>query len=587
MRNKKVLIIVIMLIVVLAIVGAVVGFLLLSSGTIKSDKELFMQYVSQNFEIIDNLKDSTTYNLYNDLNKNGTYESNTNIKVIYSEGGEISNPFNDLSAKINTKKDSLTDYLYTDAQVLFKDEEYMEIERISNSDVTGIRFSDVAKQFITLKNGEDNTKISGFIGVKESELKDYLDVIDNTQSIVSQVVSKEEYDSLKEKYLNIVKETFDKASYENLKKVMLTVNSNTVQANAYTATFTSTQVGDMVIKILNNLKTDEIISQKAKQFGYDNYYDDINKLVNDLMDYTKFKDVKITVYQQDGVTIRTDIDMSIQKIIIEKSGSNAVIQRNILNSDKEENQTLTIIKNSSENEETYNISIDLVDGTDKRQIVFESKMKNDNSAMTINSNIRYSFGITNIAVSMDSVFNKVNELTEKVELNQNNNVTLNNLDENTQKGIIDTLRKNVPLKYETRVDLLKDVLGLNGDSNNSQEPTNDYEMTQTDINKFNSKFEFYTGETVSSDNVKTLFEVVKSNLGSMEITNITPEDGENNDNTEEKVKIKLTIEKGKENDELIKQALSKIKKDKKYKVSIIYKADNGIIDYITVEEIKE
>lgn len=587
MRNKKVLIIVIMLIVVLAIVGAVVGFLLLSSGTIKSDKELFMQYVSQNFEIIDNLKDSTTYNLYNDLNKNGTYESNTNIKVIYSEGGEISNPFNDLSAKINTKKDSLTDYLYTDAQVLFKDEEYMEIERISNSDVTGIRFSDVAKQFITLKNGEDNTKISGFIGVKESELKDYLDVIDNTQSIVSQVVSKEEYDSLKEKYLNIVKETFDKASYENLKKVMLTVNSNTVQANAYTATFTSTQVGDMVIKILNNLKTDEIISQKAKQFGYDNYYDDINKLVNDLMDYTKFKDVKITVYQQDGVTIRTDIDMSIQKIIIEKSGSNAVIQRNILNSDKEENQTLTIIKNSSENEETYNISIDLVDGTDKRQIVFESKMKNDNSAMTINSNIRYSFGITNIAVSMDSIFNKVNELTEKVELNQNNNVTLNNLDENTQKGIIDTLRKNVPLKYETRVDLLKDVLGLNGDSNNSQEPTNDYEMTQTDINKFNSKFEFYTGETVSSDNVKTLFEVVKSNLGSMEITNITPEDGENNDNTEEKVKIKLTIEKGKENDELIKQALSKIKKDKKYKVSIIYKADNGIIDYITVEEIKE
>lgn len=587
MRNKKVLIIVIMLIVVLAIVGAVVGFLLLSSGTIKSDKELFMQYVSQNFEIIDNLKDSTTYNLYNDLNKNGTYESNTNIKVIYSEGGEISNPFNDLSAKINTKKDSLTDYLYTDAQVLFKDEEYMEIERISNSDVTGIRFSDVAKQFITLKNGEDNTKISGFIGVKESELKDYLDVIDNTQSIVSQVVSKEEYDSLKEKYLNIVKETFDKASYENLKKVMLTVNSNTVQANAYTATFTSTQVGDMVIKILNNLKTDEIISQKAKQFGYNNYYDDINKLVNDLMDYTKFKDVKITVYQQDGVTIRTDIDMSIQKIIIEKSGSNAVIQRNILNSDKEENQTLTIIKNSSENEETYNISIDLVDGTDKRQIVFESKMKNDNSAMTINSNIRYSFGITNIAVSMDSVFNKVNELTEKVELNQNNNVTLNNLDENTQKGIIDTLRKNVPLKYETRVDLLKDVLGLNGDSNNSQEPTNDYEMTQTDINKFNSKFEFYTGETVSSDNVKTLFEVVKSNLGSMEITNITPEDGENNDNIEEKVKIKLTIEKGKENDELIKQALSKIKKDKKYKVSIIYKADNGIIDYITVEEIKE
>ena len=49
------------------------------------------------------------------------------------------------------------------------------------------------------------------------------------------------------------------------------------------------------------------------------------------------------------------------------------------------------------------------------------------------------------------------------------------------------------------------------------------------INRFNAKFEFYTGETVSAENVRILLDVVKNNLNSVEyVSNGTTEE----DNTE-------------------------------------------------------
>ena len=115
---------------------------------------------------------------------------------------------------------------------------------------------------------------------------------------------------------------------------------------------------------------------------------------------------------------------------------------------------------------------------------------------------------------------------------------------------------------------------------------NEYEMTQVEINRFNAKFEFYTGETVSAENVKTLLGVVKSNLNSLEITNIEEPDGENNPD-DVRVNIKLNIEKDKENTDLINQVLEKIKEEKKYKVSITYKQDNELIESINIMELKD
>ena len=108
-------------------------------------------------------------------------------------------------------------------------------------------------------------------------------------------------------------------------------------------------------------------------------------------------------------------------------------------------------------------------------------------------------------------------------------------------------------------------------------------MTQVEINRFNAKFEFYTGQSVTAENVKTLLDVVKDNLGNVEITQIG-EVTEDMDEEDIKENIKLIIEKDKTNQELIQQVLEKIDDDTKYNVEIVYKQENGIIDYINITE---
>ena len=65
---------------------------------------------------------------------------------------------------------------------------------------------------------------------------------------------------------------------------------------------------------------------------------------------------------------------------------------------------------------------------------------------------------------------------------------------------------------------------------------------------------------------------------------------ENQENIEEiepediKYTIKLNIERNKNDGDGIAQVLEKISDDKKYKISISYKAENQLIDYIIIEE---
>lgn len=584
--SKKILIIAIIIIVVLAIVGTALGFALMSTDMLKSEKDMFSKYFMQNIDAIKKLKNSNTYNIYKTLNEEGIYESNVDVKVKYSEGGEISNPINDLSAQINTKKDITDEYLYSDAQILFKGEEYIECELIRQKDIAGIRFSDVVKQFITVRDDENKEKIAKNLEISQSELEDYLEVINGTENMLEKIITTEEINTLKEKYVNMIKETFDKATYKNLKKVMITVNNNTIDANAYSVYLSAGQVGDMVIQILESIKTDDTILNKAKILGYEKLPEKIDNLIGELSDYEEFNDLKITVYQQKGLTVRTEIDLTTDKIIIENNQNKIYMQRNILNKEKEQTQMIEIIKNTNDNQEIYNVNINIVDGENQNTINIVNEMQNSTDKLTINTELKYISGIKEISVTALNTINKLDELTEKLEIDANNNVTLNDIDEERMKNIINSLKEKVPEKINIRINLLKEVLGIKETTQPEKTEPNEYEMTQVEINRFNAKFEFYTGETVSAENVKTLLGVVKSNLNSLEITDIEEPDGENNPD-DVRVNIKLNIEKDKENTDLINQVLEKIKEEKKYKVSITYKQDNELIESINIMELKD
>ena len=128
MRSKKglVIAIIVILILVLAIAGAVFGYLYVKTDTFKSDKELFLKYVSQNIDYFSKFSDSQILEKYSKINEQEKYEANTKIKTTYSEGGEVSNKINNLSAVINVQKDDNEKYFYADGQVLAENQKYLE-----------------------------------------------------------------------------------------------------------------------------------------------------------------------------------------------------------------------------------------------------------------------------------------------------------------------------------------------------------------------------------------------------------------------------------------------------------------------------
>lgn len=562
MRSKKILIVVIVLIVVLCIISGTLAYLFLATDAFKSDKEMFLQYFSQNIQMINNMKSSGTYEQIRDEK---TYESNTEINVSNSRGGEISSPLNDLSMTINTQKDNANKYLYTNARVLFKDEQYLEAEVIQDQDVSGIRFTDIVKQFVTKRDGDESGTIP---------------------TSIEDIVSKDEITNLKDKFINIIKQELENATYSKTKKAMITFNNNTIQADAYTVTLTQDQIGNIILTELENIKTDDIILQKAEMLGIENIVEEIDKLIDDLSDYENIYEMKITVYEQNDVVIRTVVEYAGNIITMENSienGSTKIkIQRTCPNFDKVVEQNLEITKTITDNQETYNIDLELINGEDIKTINFINQLTLDGENAIIDTKLTYTQGIETTSITATNTINVVDNLENKFVLDESNNVILTDLDETTREYVINLLKENVPKVIENRINLLSELLGFKEpeDGNQTTEPG---EMTQVEINRFNAKFEFYTGQSVTAENVKTLLEVVKSNIGNVEITPIG-EVTEDMDEEDIKENIKLIIEKDKVNEELINQVLEKIDDKTKYNVQIVYKQENGLIDYINITE---
>lgn len=586
MKNKKVLIIVIIIIAILCICGGILAYLFIATDTFKSDKELFAKYISQNIEIVEKFGDSQIIKTYKNLKDKEKYESNTVVNAIYSEGGEVSNPMNNLAAKLDIQKNNNDQYFYLDGQILFNDEEYLESEIINDKEVYGIRFSDVAKQFISVKEDSNLDNVANDIGTDTATLQKLINIINGTNTVTEELITEDEMKSLKEKYSNMITATIIDGTFSSNKKAMITYNNNTVSTKAYTVALTSEQVENLIIQILNSLKTETIITNNVKDSSFEEKIDEQIRLITEEKEVPA---VKITVYEQKQKTIRTVIEVGNYKILIENSEQNEQIKSNIkinnTTSDQSEEYNIELIKETKEGQEDINVDANVVKGEQNYNLNFITEFVSTDQDLKLNTTVSYKKDILTASIKLENNIDFTNDFSKKVSLENANNVILNNIEEEKRKNIIGVLKENVPLKFKKRIELLKQQLEIKEEKKEEEIP--DYEMSQVEINKFNAKFEFYTGDEVSAENVKALLNIVGEHLGSYEIK--LAEDQENTSSIREedlRYVINLNIERNKKDEEGIKKILEKIKKDGKYKISISYKGENQLIEYIKIEEIK-
>lgn len=591
MRSKKglVIAIIVILILVLAIAGAVFGYLYVKTDTFKSDKELFLKYVSQNIDYFSKFSDSQILEKYSKINEQEKYESNTKIKTTYSEGGEVSNKINNLSAVINVQKDDNEKYFYADGQILAENQKYLESEIIKDQDLYGVRFTDVVKQFITIKNDENLEAVAKDLGTDSETLQKIMDAIDGSTSVGEEILSEEDAKNIKEKYSKLIVDTVSSGTFGSNKKAQITYNNSTVMTKSYTVSLTSEQVENLLIQILNNLKTEDVIISNIKES--EKYKDTIDQQIKSWTEEKDVPAIKMTVYEQKGTTIRTVLEMTgMDKIVIENTETEGIVKTNIqlsaISAEKTEQYNIELSKKNIEQEEEINLEVEVINGDDKYNVSFLNDAKFTDASMELNSSINYQKDILTASLVIENNVSLGSGFDKKQTISDQNKFVLNDAESETRKNIIGQLKTRVPEKAITRIGLLKEAIGLGSGDEEQEVPESS--MTQIDINKFNAKFEFYTGDEVSAENVKALLGIVKDHLGSYEINTINDsEDGELTDPSKIQYSMKLKIERNKKDENGANQVIEKINDEKKYKISIFYKEQNKLIDYITIDEVEK
>lgn len=597
--NKKIaLVVVILIIILIAILVAGFTYLYLETDTFKGSKELFQKYFAQNGEMLNELSNSQAIAKNKELTSQDKYTSNTEITTKYSEGGEISNPFNELTIKFENQKYSNSSN-YADLQLLFNDENTAEIEAIRDNDIYGIRFTDILKQFVSIKKGADLTGT----GLNEDVVNAVINAIEESSNVSNELTTQ------KDKYQTILTDALNLATYTSQKNSIITLNGTTVKANQYTATLESNQTKNLIVQVLEGLKTDDFILDKVDKsssitgINKEQFVDSIDEIINNLEINQNISPIQISVYEHNEVLIRTIFTLGTNSITVENSKDNGQNTMKIIfssvNSDQEDNIEIDISKTAINEQENYDIKLKLVNGNDEYEFSIQVMSNIASDSMESNITLGYTKNITEIQLN---IVNKIDTTVSENKISEESNVILTDLDAERKASTMNTIMTQVLPRFEAKIQDLTDKLQItqeldsiinnlnnNSTTGNEQNPgnTEDNQLSQVEINRFNAKFEFYTGDSVTAETVKTLLNEVAGNLKSVELDQIEYTDSSTSTEVLTRDVITVYIEKDSANQELADAILERIKDDKKYKVSIKYGEPNGLIESVTIEELEK
>ena len=600
-RKKRITIITIAIVLVITIIIGILAFLYIKTDAFKSNETLFAKYLVQNFDIIEVWENSKNTDIENLLDTN-KYTSQIEGKIEYTENKGTSNEkqsssVNNVGIKITSNIDKSNNYNYSDISIGTENEKLVGLEYLNEDDKYGIRLKDI-QQFVSIKKDDET---------QESELKNIEKLTENidVQSIIK--FSDEEKQTLKNTYLEIIKNNVSKEKYHKQSNSLITVNNKDMQTNAYYIEFTLEECNNLYIKILEQIAKDEIILSKVdlieeqiKEIDEDydgnlreNFVDNINDKIKEIEDKNIGNDkVKITVYEKNMKTVRTSIEKNNDKTTIDLYDGSSI--------------KIDTVKIDETTDEQYIKIESKNDGTNLNVLVEYAKIQDNNIKNTVQFNYEQTFlnnelnknielGISNekneaiIKISDDTNF--VQEFENKITL-EKDNVDLDELDEEQSNAINGILTENVQSQLSNLLavvnlnDYVSMLQNLGLMNKTSIELPSDGEVTETERKRFNSQFECFVSEGLTSDNIKELIDTAENNFEDMKVLLKNGEiqdlnldkinsSKESSDYKKEISEILLYIKRNSNNEEKEADLLTYLEKERgnKYNVSIEYDAD--------------
>ena len=610
-RKKRIVIIAISIILVMLITLGILGYLYLKTDAFKSKEKLFAKYLAQNFNSIEILKTESDSEIENMLNTN-KYESQLEGTIEYTEDIGTSNEnknsnINNVGIKIKSNVDKANNYDYKDISIENKDERLVGFKYLNEENLYGIKLDGI-QQFVS-NNTENQTSDDSEI----NSIKKLTSGID-INSILN--FTEEEKQTLANTYVGIIQSNISKDKYYKQSNALITVNNKDIQTNAYYIKITIEEYNNLYIKILQQITNDEIILSridlienqiKEKKSNYnesETLREKFIKSINDKIEEIKNnnignEEVKITVYENNMKTVRTSIEKTTEKLTIDMYNNSYIkidrtkigdtTEEEFIKIEKNENQNIVFeYEQLQDNEIIHDIQINyqqtLEDNKLDRTMQFTIANEKYKATLRIKDN-------TKIVQEFENQITLENNNVKLDELQQEQKDRINQiLNENIQQQLSNLFSKVSLQDYTTMLQNLSVI-----EKKSVQLPT-DGQVTDIERKRFNSQFEFFVSQDLTTDNIKELIKTAESNFDDMKILTKNGQIEELNtekllSTSQESTDYKKTIseiliylKQNSSNEEKQKDTLSYIENNKnnKYTVSIEYD-ENGLAKIIRIK----
>ena len=534
-RKKRIAILAVSIVLVILAITATMVYLYLKTDAFKSNETLFAKYFIQSFNAIDTIKNDDLLGIEDILNTN-KYTSELKGKIEYTKNVETNNEdknssINQVGLNVKSNTDKSNDYDYKNITIGSYNENYIGLEYLKNQNNYGIKLKNI-NQYAS--NNDEENKLLTELGL--GKLKVLISDID-INSICN--FSEKEKQNLIDTYTKIVTSNVSKDKFYRQRGTLITVNNQDVNTNAYYIKMTVEEYNNLYIKILEQLKTDETILSRIDTIettikeNYPDYTSEEtlrNKFISNIEE--KIKDiqnnnigsdeVKITVYESKGTTVRFAIEKTTEKILFDLYGGTS-IKLDISKIGYETTEkTFTIEKTAGSNEQKT-----LIEYENKKNDEILNNFKLEYNQTLENNKIAKNAEITIAKDKYKGIF----DLEDNIKIVDNfenqialeNNVELNKLQDEQKNIIMNILKTNT----QNQLDSLYSVASLNDYESMLQnlgvmrkkaiQISSTGEVTELERTRFNSQFEFFASSDLTSDNIKELLNTTKDNFEDMKV----------------------------------------------------------------------
>ena len=593
-KKKRMTLIISIIVAVIIIIAVILGILYIKTDMFKSNKTLFLKYLGKNAGNIGNLQSIVQLNEYENSLQNSPYKTNTQIKANYTQNvGTTSenndNSINKLALNIDGQTDKANNYDNQKIELKNQDNTEATITYTRNNDSYGLLFNGLFNKYVVANNSnlKDLAKKLGFSDEQINNIPDNINVDENILNDLK--FSDDELNTLKTKYSSIVIGNVDSNKFGKQSSVGISINNQNMVAKAYSMTLTKEELNNIYVKILDTIKNDEVILGKIDKIQ--NIYNEITLGNNNINIKEKIQQkiestiqninqnnigseqTKITVYEVNGKTVKTEIQGDSYKISLDCIENNEkYFNAKITKSDKTE-ESITITGTNDK----VNIGVNKSTEDVTKQLNFERTVEVNDSKEIVKNTLAYEDNTKKAELVVNQNIEKTTDIKEKVEFNNDNSVNLTTLDQDQAKNIYDTVQngindKKTQVEDDIQIESIEAMLqelGLIKDTS----VLNSTEITDAERNRFNSKFEIIQGEKMKSEDVVKMIESIKDNITNMQVIS--------ND------ELKLEVDRKQGNSQIVNSLFNYLDKSQdQYNIKIEYD-ENQLAKYIDLTIVKK